>query len=483
MSNNAGKLYLRQVVETETRRALSRIDIRPSDGMIAAIDLDHTTEKVPCRIYDYSITGICICLPNSFRQLLEQKRIYNLTLRCAWGPRLMGAYTVLWQTPGSDSIRLGMRLVKPLQLVGYATKPAKKPLIEFSPDYPMAGYLYKDHFYSERVIFKVAQISREIVRFVIAETDLLLYVGLEVDLIFATQSSEGSVISATVLHINAVDNTGIVVDALIRTLPKKLESDVVNHLLQNHLNTPENIRDSGFTVLKIANNFRFRFLKTKEEYLEVLKLRKEAYAGAGKVNDATTPEQMIAPLDGISRILLAYHGSKIVGSVALAFPDQSVVLDTERAFPEGYPKELPSKSSVIEVARLCTSSDYRRGDLLLRIFEHIYRVFALSDRDYLLSSTDEKLWPIYKKIGFAKTGHTYEHPYLKGINHSLILVNKKLGTHGKGIDPLRWNYLYRKMTDFVLVRKEIQYSTWDKLKIIAFRIVGRVLGVGRNERY
>ena len=468
------------------RRQTDRIEVRRSEGMSAIIEFSHEVDPVEALVYDISIEGVSLVMPNQYRDQLQSVLPHNITIKCSWGYTFEGRYVCSWvQEYRDNQIRVGFRSQSEARAVGFVPSSiADSAQIEIPAQFPIVGYLYKDFFYVERSAFQIESISKKKIKLLVSESEILVFVGLKIELIFALHATSGLNLVCQVDAVEVLHRKSVRIEATILEFPEKLEFDTVNHLLQNTNVSPENLRAAGFKVKSIANNFRFRIVRSHEEYVDVLALRRSAYVLAGKMDPQAHLERMVAPLDKMSRILAVYHGDRIIGSVAMSFPDsEDIVLDTEKALEGGYPPEFPKKTSVIEIARLCTDPAYRRGDLLLRIFEHMYKIFVTSGREYLLSSTDDKLWPIYKNLGFWKTGHTYAHPFLAGLKHSIILIRKEAGTHGRGIGPLRWNYLYRNMSDFMEPSTDLGHSRWDRLVLLVYRAIGRLLKIRPNQRY
>ncbi|MFH2064106.1 MAG: GNAT family N-acetyltransferase [Pseudomonadota bacterium] len=252
----------------------------------------------------------------------------------------------------------------------------------------------------------------------------------------------------------------------IGQIPDKTKEAIVRHLFQLHDWKPQEIRDMGFAFKGYRPLIKFRSLRTHNEYLEVLKLRRQAYVSANKIDPKSTDTDLASELDRKSRILVAYHHERLVGAVSLLFPDhEEMILDTERTFENGYPAKLPSKTKMIEIARLCITPDYRATDILRGMFEHIYRILITSGRDYVLSSTDDHMWTLYKQMGFKKVGISYNHPVLKGIEHHIMILNKNSALFGEGISPFVWNKLYRDMTAYLMAIGAVRLNVYQRARI------------------
>jgi hypothetical protein len=460
----------------DKKRTIKRIDVRPHEGIDAAIRLDHFNEPIDVRVYDFSLQGLCIVVPKEIRDHINLVQDYQIELQFVLNSspkktKASGIYKCCWIEDFNDNqFRIGFRSTNSTRIEGYKPKEAQSNLVEIPKSFPILGFYYKDHFYYERAALRLISINRNEVNVEVFDSELLLLPGMKIEIMFAIQAAKGPRINGIVTEITPKDAEHTIVNVEILDLPESLERDLVNHLLQNTDLTPEKIRQARFKVKNIANTFRFRYLRDQEEYEQVLKLRFAAYKAAGKTKEGMTFRDLAAPLDNISRILLAYHGEKLVASVAMSFPESdSEILDTERAI-FGQKKEIyKNKKDIIEISRLCTDPSYRKGDLLLRLFEHIYKVFSLSPRSRIITSADMKLINIYLKLGFKKTGVSYLHPFLAQLEHHVIVAKKSDITAFKVTSPIKWLVIYHHITKFINKHKKgFSVTNWifDLLALI-----------------
>ncbi len=457
--------------ESELRDS-GRMDIRQNEGVSAEILINNTF--VPTRVFDLSSTGICLILPTNPDFKIKLLDMLKIRIKLAWSGPVTSDYQVCWITPVDNGLKVGLRSsfirsdLDPISI--------DNSMVPVSDSYPLIGYLFKDFHYLERSIFHLLKLSAKYAVVEVHDKDHIFFPNQIVELLFSVQSLKMDKLKGSIVQIQQASKNTVTLILKIDQLTKSLEADLVNQLVINPNVTLETIRNAGFKIKSVAHHFRFRFVKTQEEYEKVLALRFAAYKAAGKVTPETNIGSMAAPLDHISRILIALHGDKVIASVSLSFPETNeTIMDTERPLKGGYPDFIPPKIEMIEVARLCTDPEYRRGDLLLRMFENIYRVLASSDRKYLITSTDKNLWPLYKNLGFKKMGLKYDHPYLAGIEHDVILVHVNVATSGKDIGLLRWWFLYSKMTKFIERREKIERSHYLKIRYFLFKTSAKIL--------
>ncbi len=234
----------------------------------------------------------------------------------------------------------------------------------------------------------------------------------------------------------------------------ELNQALCDYLLDYQDWTPNELRRFGFQVREFKSHLKFRCVESKEEYLQVVKLRWLAYVAAGKQSAESAPEGMASSLDSISRIIVAYHHGMLAGSLTATFPQtETDKLETEKSFPNGcFPCPMPAKTNMIEVARLCTHFNYRGGDLLRGLFEQAALYFLLSGRESVVTSAVDNLMPLYQKIGFKDLGHSYAHPTMNSLSHHLVLAHRNSFLWGQGISWMTWCTVFGDMVAYLLER-------------------------------
>lgn len=452
-------------------RASDRVGIRQNEGLRVSISNGETKWTGPIR--DLSSFGFAVDLPQSQAKILRMAHP-NISIEIGEEKHELTARQV-WQQPiGSALTRVGYEFIQPT----FNDRISNYHPISLQDGFGIPGIFLRKAFFFENAPFRIVSLSKDDAVLLIHSSELFLWNGMKIDLrLFVhSQTSDDCLIPTEVTHVLKHSLNRLFIRVKLPPLPGNTENDLISYLLHFCKVSPSDLRSAGFKFRKMADAFQIRSVETNEDYNEVLNLRHTAYLDAGKISEQKTVSEMSAPLDYKSRILTVRHHGKIIASAALSFPDsEDLVLDTEKPLPDGYPKSFPSKLKIVEISRLCTHPDYRGGDLLHRIFEHIYKIFVTSGREYILTSTDEKLWPLYKKLGFAKTGYRYNHPYLAGIPHDIILIKVDVGTAAKGINPLVWAYLYGEMTEHLEQQSKTQVPLLSRPKQWFGRVLCRLL--------
>ncbi len=201
--------------------------------------------------------------------------------------------------------------------------------------------------------------------------------------------------------------------------------------------TPDRLRSDGFRVRSMSRAFDFGWVQGERDYEEVLALRRLAYVHARKVSSDVKDEAMGDDGDARSRIVVARHRGRIVGTVRVMFPRT----DADRLKHEDYcalPATLPPRGAIVEVSKACTHPDFRGSDLFFSLLKHAALVTMQARRRYILMSCTDALLPLYQKIGVRRLGVGYFHPTMK-LQHHVMVADVAALAAGQGMNPIVWN--------------------------------------------
>lgn len=308
-------------------------------------------------------------------------------------------------------------------------------------------------------LLRVSDVNRNMgLSFVCRDPSILVFEGMELKVHFELASHREAPMIARVAWVHATEANEVKFGVTCVNMALTLHNGICDFLLFSRLWSPARLRQAGFRSQQVKGRLRFRSVKTMDDYAEVLYLRRDAYVGIGKKPPGTRPEEMAGNLDGQSRILMAHHQDKLVGTLTFTFPTkEDAVLDSQAGFAgQKYPVELPPKANLIEVSRLCIHEEYRSTDLLQGMFEHGIKHFLLSDRHWLLTSAVAELLPIYRRIGFRGLKASYRHHALNNQEHHLILAHRDAFLRGRGVNLLVWNNMFGDLIGHLLERGMIK---------------------------
>lgn len=295
---------------------------------------------------------------------------------------------------------------------------------------------------------------------------LPLFAGQELEIQLSLPTSTANSYRAKISRLERLDEETLRVRMEPVTLSASLANDLAELLASECRISPDFLKNLGFPIRFFRNRVAFGFVESMEDYEKVVKLRRNAYVDAGKKELDTSPEKMSSKWDKLSRILCIYHEGILVACATMTFPTADTpTLRSQAAFPGGeYPCPVPDKTDFIEVNGLCTHIDYRKGDLLHAVFEHIARAFLFSDRHFILTLADDSLLPLYKNIGFADLRQ--ECTYLDRKHH-LILADKRTVQSGWRMPVLAWNRMYGNLVADLMERRVLTLSLGERLLIRA----------------
>jgi len=457
------------LIHSGRRRRKQRLQVSKGEFIYAYLYTGHTgQEKIKTDVCDISVTGLSILLPRNIKFVAENLIMKKLKLRLFL--TTLSQYDITCQVRhvtnhAKGNKKIGLKIIDDsFHLVNKNNTYNFHPMANLPRRNPIIGTMYKKRLYKEKVAIKLLALSKEYARILVYDLEIILLPGIEIQASFYLGTNSNKPLVGRITRVLSITKHEVIFEIKIQKFPKPMEKNIVEHCLLNFNWSPNYLRTFDLECQKFSDVFRVRPIKYQEEYIEVLKLRFETYKAANKVSKNTNFTNMISEVDKISKIIGVFHHNTLVGSVTLTMPTrEDIILDTERPLKNGYPKKFPKKTNLIEISRLCTHKNYRKGDLILRLIEHMYKELAISKRDYMISSTEAKLWPLYKGIGMKKTGLGYEHPNLDNIWHDIIILHKYSAQWGKGMSYFRWNYLYRSMGEHIYEYCDIPRSTVYKI--------------------
>jgi hypothetical protein len=369
-----------------------------------------------------------------------------------------------------DGLKIGLRRqdIGFPQMAGAERRGSHR--LSLLPNLSLAARTRHPFLYARWCTFRVSDLNQDLgFSFLSSDPSLLLFEGLVMDIHFELAAFRGLPIRARVTWVHATQAAEVRFGVECLEMDWRLHKGISAYLLYSRNFTPNLLRSTGFRIHQVKSHLRFRSVKSMEEYADVLRLRRDAYVGAGKRPESTAPEDMATPLDGSSRILMARHQGRLVGTMTFTFPAaEETILDSQASFPgRKYPVPLPPKANLIEVSRLCIHEEYRGTDLLQGMFEHGLKHFLLSDRHWLLTSATDELAPMYERIGFTRLKASYPHALLNGKEHHLLIVHRSAFLWGFGIGLLTWNSVFADLVEYLLDRRLLKLPGWMRIAIQA----------------
>ncbi|HMN67184.1 MAG TPA: GNAT family N-acyltransferase [Bdellovibrionales bacterium] len=258
--------------------------------------------------------------------------------------------------------------------------------------------------------------------------------------------------------------------ATFDTNDKHIVQTVGQYLMQfSSVSSLRELRKDGLIVDSVAEAIQFCYVRTKEEYEQVLELRREAYVEAGKIVESKTAFDMADELDSRARIVIGKYKGKIVASARLIFNRFEDQMEQEKFVR--WPMELPRRDEMVEITRMCTRPDFRKSDLLTSMLRFIAITVVQSKRCWIVICATDEMVPLYAKIGFHKVGLDYPHVALNNKIHHVMLANVPDAMEGKTVGPVVWNLVWSEVSSYLEQYGLIQPEPLTNVRLAIYRML------------
>lgn len=208
---------------------------------------------------------------------------------------------------------------------------------------------------------------------------------------------------------------------------------------------PEALKELGFPTRFMRERLDFRFADSAEDFDKVLELRRDCRSEAGRPVSEESLASLTAQARSGLRILCGFHEERLVAAALLSFPRADVDPDA------------------LEVRAISLHQDYRRGDLLKALIEHIARIFVLSGRKRLVRRCDGSALPHYRRMGFR------ESPAARpGAGGALTMqLDREAVASGRGMPVTAWLSLFGNVAEDLVAKRLIEPSGFGAIALKA----------------
>lgn len=233
--------------------------------------------------------------------------------------------------------------------------------------------------------------------------------------------------------------------------------------------TVAQMKKNGISVSNASQGLEFGFVRTEEEYHEVLKLRLLAYKAVGKIRQDATETDVADIYDSRSRIIIARYRNEIIASIRLMFhnPEDRFEVEEHTVLPRNF----PSKHECVEISRLCTHPDFRESDLFYNMVRRITITAAQAGKRFAVSFATPGLVELYKKVGATPTGVKFPHRNLNGQEHEVITWDIAKAVTGYKMNPFVWNFIYGDIRGYLSDETALQFDPLMNLRAGMFRLL------------
>ncbi|HET6410850.1 MAG TPA: GNAT family N-acyltransferase [Anaeromyxobacter sp.] len=420
--------------------AVDPADVHPGDPVEVHLGVPGRHDRpVPSRVSRISPLGVELVRPRELSGVRAGTAI-DLTLRIGTSVSDFRSVPVLAtaREHGDELLALRFEARRPSLVRGEQRGASRWVCL---PEYPPTGIAPNAVRYEDFVYFRVVDVSWSGMQLETSLRNKFLVPGVELEST-CTFPTLGQVhLVLRIVHARVI-NRG---DKQVLGLGVKYSSrsraavDTIGQYLLRFGSGPtvQELCAEGFRIRFSSRSLDFCSIRTEEEYREVLRLRRLAYVHSRKVSADAKDVDMADSYDRSSRILVAKHRGRVVGTARLMFPRS----EGERLNHEDFldlPPGLPPRQELVEVFKTCTHPGYRGSDVFYTLLMHVGLNILQSGRRYALMSATDSLAPIYERFGFRRVGVSYQHPAMR-LRHHLMILDVGRVVAGRGINPLFWN--------------------------------------------
>ena len=460
----------------EIHSGIRPADIRNTDRILARIrprGVDETGEFEAIQIWKLSPLGVELVQSSNRRFSKGDPVDLEITLA---GQRAQFEGLVVDLVNSNDSIELiGIRLSK-----------RKADEIPRDDRRSATRWLCSDEFFptcmaptpgrfDDFVYFQIRDISNEGLQLVCSLRNKFLISGMRLGLtaVFPMGSVASIQVEITRVGITSIGGRDrLVVGSKFVGLSAFARQTIGQYLVQfSEVESLEELRVAGLAPKNVSLGVDFYNLKSEEDYIEVLELRRLAHSLDGNLSREVSSLEMGDLNDARARIVVGKYRGKIVATARIRYNQLDEPLEHEEYVV--WPKELPRRDQIIEISRVATHPDFRRNNLLAALFRFICHNIIQPDRPWLVMSCLDKMVPFYQKLGLQKTGLRHTEPIWKDDRVlNVLIVNITDMVLGRGLNPFYWNLIWKEMALLLIEQQVVTPTGLDRIRILIYKAIG-----------
>lgn len=465
----------------EVHSVINPADIRNTDRVLGRIRRRTVTvgEFVPVQVWKLSPLGIELVQPESESPFAKGDQVDLEITLAGQRTRFEGLVVDLIQSAGHAEL-LGIRLSK---------RHAEE--IPVDDRRRTTRWLCSDEFFptaiaptpgrfDDFVYFKVRDISKEGLQLVCSLRNKFLIAGMRLQLVvvFPMGSVTNLQVEIARVGITSIGSKDrLVVGSKFVELSAFARQVIGQYLIQfGDVESLETLRAVGLAPKSVSLGVDFYNLKSEEDYLEVLELRRLAHELDGNLKAPVEAIDMGDIDDARGRIIVGKYRGKVVATARVRYNELDEPLEHEAHVV--WPKELPRRDQIIEISRVATHPDYRRNDLLAALFRFTCQNCVQPERPWLVLSCLDNMVPFYKKIGLKETGIRHTEPIWKDDRVlNVLIINISEMVLGRDANPFYWNMLWKDLAELLIEQQAVNPTGMDKVRLMIYRLLGPLADV------
>jgi hypothetical protein len=451
-------------------------DGRPSDRILARLRKRDLTrpQYTSCRVWKLSPLGIELVYPQDASFKKGDPIDVEVTVA---GERSYFEGLIVDLVQENEAIKLiGIRLSKRSVQLDQEDDRRRSPRWLCSEDFFPSAVAPGKMGMNDSMRFQIRDISKEGLQLTCSLRNKFLLPGMSLTLA-ATFPEVGELILRTkIVRVDITSDGGkdqLVVGTEFLYLSRRDRSVLAQYLIQfSNVESLQELRSNGFEPHSVSRGVDFYFLKSEEDYRQVLELRLLAHRSEGTIRNTGVDLADMGDInDARARILIGKYRDRVVVTGRVRFNDLGTPLEHE-AHVE-LPKDFPRRDQIQEVSRLCTHPDFRRSDLLTSFFHFICSSSLSEDRPWYLMGSWEQMVPFYRKIGFRETNLSHGEK-MWNQDQKVLLGNAVDAMLGRTTHPIYWNLIWRQVSDYTIKNRLIIPTKMDKVRLVALRALAPI---------
>ncbi len=326
--------------------------------------------------------------------------------------------------------------------------------------------------FSDFVYLRVREISANGMRLLTSLRNKFLVKGMTLDCVTSFPFISQLPLKMVIENVRLTTDGGkdfLSVGVSLRELSRQERQVIGQYLIQFGEGVSlDDLRQQDMAPRSIGSSVEFSFVRTLEDYQQVLELRRLAYRTAAKIPEHFVAHDMADIYDTRSRIVIGKHKGKVVASAGLVFNEYHDRMEIEENVE--WPTLLPRRDEMVEVIRTCTHPSFRGSDLLMAMFQFIAITVTQSKRRYVVIGCTEDLIGLYSRIGMERQKLDYRHSKLVDSPHTVMLGDIPKAMSGATVNPLFWNAVWAPTTQYMVDTQILEMTQADRARMNVYRL-------------
>ena len=414
---------------------------------------------------------------NSEKEMLPKGLPVDLKLTIGTQLISINGLVVDYVCPKVNENRIGIRMVQTpvdTEFQGIERRKSRRWLC--APQFLPTGVAPNPAKFNDFVYFRISDVSNTGFQLLTSLRNKFIVVGMRLDCMISFPMVSQLHANLKVENVRITMEQGteqLAVGVTIENMTPELRESIGQYLMQFGSGVSvKDILDSGLETPRISKAVDYSFVKTEDEFQEVLELRKLSYLHENKIAPGTNASQLTDIYDSRSRIVIGRYQGKIICTARLTFNEIDERMEQEEYMD--WSTEMPRRDRVVEIMRACTHPEYRGSDLLMGMFQFIALTVVQSKRPWIVINTTAKFEPLYRKIGFTETGHSYKVEMFNNLEHKVMIANVPNAMSGLNVNPIVWNLIWEEVSRYMENYGLLKPDSFRKVRMGAFRLLAPV---------